>query len=144
MHIRIIKVGKTANEYKPLAEKFHTFLLPNKLEIIEVKSGKRPAAEAEILAAKIDSDWPTVLLTEHGKNYESQGFAEWIEQITAATGRLQVVIGGAMGFPAEFRQQFEHQLSLSALTFPHDLAFVILLEQIYRARTIINGKTYHY
>lgn len=149
LHLRIVKIGKISKDYQQLAEKFFTLLQPNKLEVIELKGSKKgdkQAAmldEAELLQAKIQPDWPTFILSEYDKHQDSQQFAAWLDNATAQSGRLQLVIGGAFGLPESFRQQYK-QLSLSSLTFPHDLAFVVLLEQIYRAITIINGKTYHY
>jgi len=58
-------------------------------------------------------------------------------------GRLSFLIGGPIGFSDDVIQQSEESLSLSALTFPHELARVMLLEQLYRAATILNGEKYH-
>jgi 23S rRNA (pseudouridine1915-N3)-methyltransferase len=79
------------------------------------------------------------LLAERGKILASPEFAAWIDK----TQPLVLVIGGALGFSAELYERYP-QLSLSPLTFTHELARVVLLEQLYRAATIINKKSYHY
>lgn len=79
------------------------------------------------------------LLAERGQTFASPAFAAWLEQ----NQPLILVLGGALGFSASLYEKYP-QISLSALTFPHELARVILVEQIYRAATIINGKDYHY
>jgi len=79
------------------------------------------------------------LLAERGKCYDSPQLARWLEQEQP----LILVIGGALGFSPDLYARYS-QISLSPLTFPHELARVILLEQIYRAAAIINQKDYHY
>ncbi len=74
-----------------------------------------------------------------GRQLDSDGFARLIE----GSGRdIDVYIGGADGFTEQFRQQADHLVSLSKMTFPHELARVIVAEQIYRAFTIISGHPY--
>jgi len=81
------------------------------------------------------------LLAERGRVYDSAGFADFLQ---AHDGNdLVLVIGGALGWEKEFAEQYQC-LSLSALTFPHELARVILLEQVYRGLLITAGKDYHY
>ncbi|PIQ79421.1 50S rRNA methyltransferase [Candidatus Peregrinibacteria bacterium CG11_big_fil_rev_8_21_14_0_20_41_10] len=150
MHIRILKIGKTANEYLPLEQKFITYLQPNQLEILSLPASRKndptavKVADQETLSAKIKPDWPTILLTEFGKQLDTPALADHLQQLTAASGRLQLVLGGAFGFTNEFKRTHSNQISLSPLTFPHDLAFVVLLEQLYRIVTMWKGKTYHY
>ncbi len=80
------------------------------------------------------------LLHEKGQEFTSEDFAQKIE---AANGHAVFVIGGALGFSQELLEKY-HQISLSRMTFPHELARLVLLEQIYRAATIVRGKEYHY
>lgn len=93
----------------------------------------------------VASDAFTVLLTEHGKTYASEAFAQqllkWSEQETRP---IQFVVAGPFGVEPGIEKQFDATFSLSPLTFPHELATVVLLEQVYRACTILKGKTYHY
>jgi 23S rRNA (pseudouridine1915-N3)-methyltransferase len=80
------------------------------------------------------------LLHEKGQEFTSEDFAQKIE---AGNGKAVFVIGGALGFDHEILEKYR-QISLSRMTFPHELARLVLLEQIYRAATIIRGKEYHY
>jgi 23S rRNA (pseudouridine1915-N3)-methyltransferase len=79
------------------------------------------------------------LLAERGKSFSSPQLAAWLSQVQP----LILVIGGALGFSPELYRRYP-QISLSPLTFPHELARVVLLEQLYRAATILNNKSYHY
>ncbi|MFA6253355.1 MAG: 23S rRNA (pseudouridine(1915)-N(3))-methyltransferase RlmH [Patescibacteria group bacterium] len=80
------------------------------------------------------------LLAEDGKELNSLGFSKFIESKLD----LVFVIGGALGWAEEIRKKYPQAISLSQLTMPHEMARVVLLEQIYRATTIINDKDYHY
>jgi len=82
---------------------------------------------------------PVYLLAERGRTFDSPEFAVFLEK----NQPLTLVIAGALGFSPELYKNYP-QLSLSPLTFPHELARVVLLEQIYRAATILNKKDYHY
>lgn len=79
------------------------------------------------------------LLAERGRTYDSPAMAAWLEK----SSPLILVIGGALGFSRELYERYP-QLSLSPLTFPHEMARVILMEQLYRAAAILNKKEYHY
>jgi 23S rRNA (pseudouridine1915-N3)-methyltransferase len=80
------------------------------------------------------------LLHERGKELDSVAFASKLE---STGGKSIFVVAGALGFSEEVLQKYQ-QFSLSKLTFPHEIARLLLLEQIYRATTIVKGKTYHY
>jgi len=81
-----------------------------------------------------------MLLAESGRRTDSYIFAETLKNVNQP---LILVIGGALGFKEELFETYP-KISLSKLTFPHELARVILLEQLYRAAAILNNKTYHY
>ena len=82
-----------------------------------------------------------ILLDEHGEKFDSTQFAEFLE---SKQEPIFLVIGGPLGFSEEILAKPWKKISLSALTFPHEMAQALLLEQIYRAITIIKGKEYHY
>ncbi|MFO0203402.1 MAG: 23S rRNA (pseudouridine(1915)-N(3))-methyltransferase RlmH [Alphaproteobacteria bacterium] len=85
-----------------------------------------------------------VVLDERGKSISSQEFSKLIgARMNAGTRSLCCVIGGAFGFSEKVRQEADYILSLSALTLPHQLTRLVLLEQIYRAHTILRGIRYH-
>lgn len=87
----------------------------------------------------------TIILSEDGKTMDSKVFAKalttWSEH---GQRELTFVIAGPFGFDRALLKHADHVLSLSPLTFPHKMAYMILLEQLYRAGTILAGKTYHY
>ncbi len=82
-----------------------------------------------------------VLLTEQGAPFDSMTFSKKVESWGSD---ITFVVGGALGFNARFLKGFRHTLSLSPMTFPHEMARVVLLEQLYRCFTILKGKMYHY
>jgi 23S rRNA (pseudouridine1915-N3)-methyltransferase len=81
-----------------------------------------------------------VLLTEKGKARDSQAFSEWL---FSQDGILCLVIGGASGFGSEAKSLAHEEISLSLMTFPHQMARAILVEQLYRAQSINAGHPYH-
>jgi len=85
-----------------------------------------------------------VALTEGGRNFDSVDFSKWIEEM-GLRGRSDItfIVGGAAGIGEELAKRVDMKLSLSPMTFPHQLARFILVEQIYRAFTIIKGEPYH-
>lgn len=102
------------------------------------------AAESVKLLAAIEKDDFVVLLDERGGDLTSPQLAEFIAaRQQAATKRLAFIIGGFAGVSDEVRRRANLQLSLSQMTFPHELARVVLTEQIYRAFTLLVGLPYH-
>ena len=84
-----------------------------------------------------------IALTPTGQSLESPAWAEKLQKLSETYQRLAFVIGGPNGLSAEVLKKSRMQLSLSAMTFPHELARVIFLEQLYRAFTILNHEKYH-
>ncbi|MGZ3653493.1 MAG: 23S rRNA (pseudouridine(1915)-N(3))-methyltransferase RlmH [Bdellovibrionota bacterium] len=126
--------------------------LADAVEVIELKDqGSDQKKEAEHLLASLakkkfldDGKVRIFLLDERGKESSSRAFAESLSRLTdQGVGRFVFVIGGAYGFPDELRARFP-LLSLSKMTFPHDLARVVLAEQVYRALQIMAGGKYHH
>lgn len=108
------------------------------------KGTKEKAKEAEgkriqECLDKLSDGASIYLLAERGKLSDSPGLAAWLEK----KAPIVLVIAGALGFSDELYGRYP-QLSLSPLTFPHEMARVILMEQLYRAAAILNGKEYHY
>jgi 23S rRNA (pseudouridine1915-N3)-methyltransferase len=84
-----------------------------------------------------------LLLDAGGKVYDSPAFAEWIgEQRDRGTREIIFLCGDADGFPNEIRERVKQKISLGAMTYSHELARVMLLEQIYRAFAILSGSPY--
>ncbi len=100
--------------------------------------------EGKRLISRIGSSSFTVALTERGKLFDSPEFSKWIEKL-ALQGRSDVtfVVGSASGIDESVIERADMQLSLSPMTLPHQMARLVLIEQIYRAFTIIKGGPYH-
>jgi len=154
LDIILLTVGKTKNaDYGALAGEYQKRLRPYaKLRVVELaptsfSATNQEKAKAEegkrieyfLTAQAAQAERKIYLLAERGKTFTSPELALWLEKNSS----LVLVIAGALGFSPELYQKYP-QISLSPLTFPHELARVILLEQIYRAATILQGKDYHY
>ena len=100
--------------------------------------------EGELILAKLQSSDHVVLLDEHGKDFRSVEFARWIEQKNASVRRLVFVIGGPYGFSEAVYSRANEKISLSKMTFSHQMVRLVFVEQIYRACTIIKGEPYHH
>ena len=101
------------------------------------------AQSARLLAAIPDRGY-TVVLDERGQTLDSLKFAKWIERLTIDSPHgVNFVVGGDVGLDATVRQRADMLLSLSPMTLPHQVARVILVEQIYRACTLMRGISYH-
>ncbi len=99
--------------------------------------------EAARLLARLP-DGVLIALDADGREFTSADFASFLEKQTQHGDHLVFVLGGPLGLAEEIKKKAVVTLSLSRLTFPHQLARVVLLEQLYRAVTIIKGKQYHY
>ena len=98
----------------------------------------------QILSRLLPNDH-LILLDEHGKMRTSTEFAAWMQkQLNHSAKRTVFLIGGAYGFSPEIRQRANASMSLSPMTFPHQLVRVIFAEQLYRAFTILHNQPYHH
>lgn len=150
MKIKIIAVGK---ENSKLAEEFskeYIKRMPWKVEVIEVEPSKKKSVdemkmqEASLIMAKSKSSSYKILMDETGVNLTSEEFAEHINKIASnGNSEIEFWIGGANGHGKEIKQVSDYKLSLSNMTFPHKLARMVLIEQIYRAYTLSNNHPYH-
>ena len=146
MKLRVLWVGKTRNPQlaklcADYADRIEHFLPLNIVEVKEPKGGMR--AEAEKILAAIDASERVVVLDPKGKSWTSGQLAEFIQQhMTSNPRRLTFVIGGYEGLADSVKKRADVQWSLSPLTFTHDLTRVVLLEQLYRALSIIHNLPY--
>jgi 23S rRNA (pseudouridine1915-N3)-methyltransferase len=105
---------------------------------------QKEAEKAEILKLLKPSDF-LVLLDDKGKELTSASFADWLQKkFNDASGNIVFLIGSAYGFDREIYQRANMQLSLSKLTFTHQMVRLIFLEQLYRAMTILRNEKYHH
>lgn len=136
---RLIAVGRLRRPWLIDGVEFYRRRLPG-LEMCELRDGT-PAREAEAIRAALRPDERLVALAEEGESLDSAAFARALER--RAGDRLAFVIGGADGLDPAVKAGAAWRLSLSPLTLPHDLARLLLVEQLYRARTILAGGPYH-
>ena len=101
--------------------------------------------EAEAMLAALDgADW-VVLLDEHGRQFTSREFSAYLERKANTVARRMVfVVGGPYGFDDSVRRRADEKISLSAMTFSHEMVRLFFIEQIYRAMTISRGEPYHH
>lgn len=156
MKITLLVVGKTNEKY--LIEAIDVFEKRIKhyinFEIIvvpELKNAKNmPIAqqkekEAEAILKHLQANDEVVLLDEKGAQYTSVGFSEFLAQkMNAGIKRIVFVVGGPFGFAQSVYDRSNAQLSLSKMTFPHQIVRLFFVEQVYRAMTIVKGEGYHH
>ena len=100
-----------------------------------------PEKEADAIRAALRPDEALIALMEQGDTLASVPFAQRLEQL--GNQRLAFVIGGADGLTPELKAKAHWRLSLSPMTFPHELARLMLVEQLFRAQSIVQGSPYH-
>lgn len=150
--IKIICVGKIKEKYLEdgIKEYFKRIEGFQKIQIIEVKEFNTPDInkniynEGQLIKEKISKDDYNITLEINGKKLDSVQLAKKIEEVqTYQSSNINFIIGGSNGLSEEVIKMKNFSLSFSDMTFPHQLMRLILLEQIYRAFTIINHKEYH-
>jgi len=152
MTIALICTGKTSDKYVLEGIKIYAGRLNHycKFILAEVESGKGNESqirkkEAENILKRVGEKDILILLDEKGKEFSSVEFAQTISHYQNISAKnLSFVIGGAYGFSDEVYLRANMKISLSKMTFPHQLARVIFLEQLYRAYTILKGEKYHH
>jgi 23S rRNA (pseudouridine1915-N3)-methyltransferase len=138
LHIQIVQVGKTKDSYFRQAEEEYIKRLSRygKTTVDTVDSDDK-------ILQRVNKDSYKIALVIEGKQFSSEEFADKLRDI-GRTGHVTFIIGGPHGLPTEVIEKSDFSLSFSKMTFTHQMIRVILLEQIYRACTIIEGKKYHY
>ncbi len=140
MKIRLLVLGKTRSpEINTIIGDYLKRISRScPIEITEVRDGQAAVKKLDANRAAV-----VVLLDAGGKVYDSGSFAKWLgEQRDRGTRELIFVCGDADGFPDALRERVKQKLSLSAMTYSHELARVMLAEQIYRAFAILSGSPY--
>lgn len=142
MTINIISIGKLAEEWRPLVEKYKRkvgfYSITNIIELKENKDKKkeiRIKKETQAILNAIPKGSDVILLSLKGKQYTSEEFTKFFER-----ANITFVIGGSDGVDESL---FSKKISFSKMTFPHQMFRVILLEQIFRAFSIKNNSKYH-
>jgi len=153
MKVSIWAIGKTDEKY--LEEGINKYLKRLKHytqlsyeEFKDVKAGQFPTEtlkrEADMILTKLKSEDILVLLDEKGQSYDSVQFASYLEKMQVqSTKSIVFLIGGAYGHHETIRLRANHLVSLSKMTFSHQMVRLFLVEQVYRAYTIIKNEKYH-
>ena len=151
----LLQVGKTVNKHftagiSDYAERISHYMPFDIITIPELKNTKnlteerQKAAEGDLILRQLQPSDHVVLLDEHGLELRSVELARWLQQKQQSARRLVFVIGGPYGFSPAVYQRANEQLSLSRLTFSHQMVRLVFTEQLYRACTIIKGEPYHH
>jgi len=140
MRIRLLMLGKTRRpEMRALTDEYVKRISRHcPIEVTEVR-------DADTAIKRLDADRAAtvVLLDAAGKSFDSNSFAKWLgEHRDRGTREMLFLCGDADGFPESLRERAQQRISLSALTFSHELARAMLAEQLYRAFAILSGSPY--
>jgi len=153
--LRVIWVGKSQPRFVEEGVAFYRERIAHfqPVELVEVRagghSGRDPEQalrrEGEAILKRLVPDDPVVLLDEGGRQRSTAALADWLAALQSRAGRpLTLVVGGAYGVDPSVRRRADHVLSLSPLTWPHQLVRVMLLEQLYRCCSLRAGHAYHH
>ena len=157
IRIRIISVGKMKERYYLQAQGEYIKMLGRfaQVEVVELQDEKNmetpsPAQRQMVLSkegARIQKAMEgfgyKIVMAIEGQQLDSMAFSKKLEEITQRTSSICIVIGGSFGIDEEIKKKADYLLSLSSMTFPHRLARIVLLEQLFRGFKIMNGETYH-
>ncbi|MFI3315339.1 MAG: 23S rRNA (pseudouridine(1915)-N(3))-methyltransferase RlmH [Rikenellaceae bacterium] len=156
MTIDLIVIGKTnidfveagIAEYKKRLSRYVKFSI---ITLPDIKGAKNmgdndlKSREGDMILSAVKNYDQVVLLDENGREFSSEGLAEFIDgHALRSTRSICFVVGGAYGFSQDVYAQYKTKLSLSKMTFSHQMIRLLFIEQLYRAHTIIKGEPYHH
>lgn len=155
MKITLLVVGKTTSaQVESLIQEYQkrlTHYIPFALQVIpELKNTKaltpdqQKQAEGELILRVVAQSADLVLLDEHGKEFRSIEFADYVQKKMSSGRDVVFVVGGPYGFSEAVYQRANGKISLSKMTFSHQMVRLFFVEQIYRAMTILRGEPYHH
>ena len=153
MNIKLLYIGKNKNNnietlienYEDKIKHFINF----KIQCLKTKNKSSEKSsiikfDSEIIFKNLKKEDIIILLDEKGKDFNSMEFSKFLEErMIRGVKNLTFVIGGAYGFSKELREFAKNKISLSKMTFSHDMARLFFVEQLYRSLTIINNIPYH-
>ncbi len=156
MNIRLLVVGRTSvnwvregmDMYASRLGHYASFTvteLPELKKASALSENEIKEKEADMLLKALKPQDYVVLLDEHGSMYRSLEFASWLDRKLASGGKnLVFIIGGAYGFSPRIYAIAQEKISLSPMTFSHQMVRTVFTEQLYRAFTILKGEPYHH
>ena len=156
MNITLIAIGKTDNtqlitlieEYKKrlgFYVKFNFEVIPDIKKAKNLSEKQQKEKEGEQILKKLNTSDVLILLDENGKQYTSVQFSEYLQkQMNSGLKNLVFVIGGPYGFSEEMYKRAQGKISLSKMTFSHQMVRLFFMEQLYRGYTILKNEPYHH
>ncbi len=156
MKITLAVIGKTEvgfvrqgiEEYVKRLQHYVTFNIQYVSDVKGTRNmseAQQKVAEGKALLAILENSDHVVLLDEHGTERTSLDFSQWLQRrMASGSKRLVFVVGGPYGFSPEVYDRANEKISLSKMTFPHELVRLIFVEQLYRAFTILRNEPYHH
>lgn len=155
MKIKLIMIGKTTgdlyidaiDDYTNRIKHYNNFsihVIPGLKNTKKLSQEQQKQAEGELIIKELTAQDTVILLDERGKEYRSMEFAKWLENKQLTAQNIVFVIGGPYGFSDSIYKRANEKISLSKMTFSHQMVRLIFVEQLYRACTIIKGESYHH
>lgn len=156
MNIRLLTIGKTDNKaLQTLIDdytkrlsfyvKFDLEIIPDIKNVKNLSEAQQKEKEGELILSKITPTDHLILLDENGKTFSSIGFSDFLQKkMNAGIKTLVFVIGGPYGFSDTVYQKAQGKVSLSEMTFSHQMVRLFVIEQIYRGFTILRNEPYHH
>jgi 23S rRNA (pseudouridine1915-N3)-methyltransferase len=156
MNIKLLAIGKTDNkslqslidEYTKRLSfyiKFDLEIIPDIKNVKNLSEAQQKEKEGELILSKISATDQLILLDENGSTFSSVAFSEYLQKkMNAGIKTLVFVIGGPYGFSDEVYKKAQGKISLSAMTFSHQMVRLFVIEQLYRGFTILKNEPYHH
>ena len=156
MNIKLLAIGKTDNknlqtlidEYTKRLSfyiKFDLEVIPDIKNVKNLSENQQKEKEGELILSKLSATDQLILLDENGKSFSSVCFSDYLQKkMNSGVKTLVFVIGGPYGFSEEVYQKAQGKISLSEMTFSHQMVRLFVIEQLYRGFTILKNEPYHH
>lgn len=156
MNIKLLAIGKTDNKsLQTLIDdytkrlsfyvKFDLEVIPDIKNVKNLSEAQQKEKEGELILSKLSATDQLILLDENGSTFSSVGFSDYLQKkMNAGIKTLVFVIGGPYGFSEEIYKKAQGKVSLSEMTFSHQMVRLFVIEQIYRGFTILRNEPYHH
>lgn len=156
MNIKLLAIGKTdhqalqtlVDEYTKRLSfyiKFELDVIPDIKNVKNLSEAQQKEKEGELILAKLTPTDQLILLDENGATFSSVGFSDYLQKkMNSGAKTLVFVIGGPYGFSEEVYKKAQGKLSLSLMTFSHQMVRLFFIEQLYRGFTILRNEPYHH
>lgn len=156
MQIKLLAIGKTDNKQLQMLIddyqkrlgfyiKFDFEIIPDLKKVKNLSEAQQKQREGELILAKLSTTDLLILLDENSKQYDSVGFSEYLQKhMNSGLKQIVFIIGGPYGFSEEVYNKANGKIALSKMTFSHQMIRLFMIEQLYRAFTILRNEPYHH